>query len=228
MSELTTKRTLVKSPPELWAEVSDLEALARHLGEFGDIRITRLEPETTVVWEGDRVSGTVRLEPSGWGTKVTLTAELAAIEEAAAEPEAAPVEEPVVEEPAVVEEPVIEEEVVEEPVAIKPSRPSVTEEPRRGFWARLFGRREPVVAELPPVEDPVEEPIREPEPEPVPVEEPPAPPLQPVPDPEPDPDEPLPAAEKEAAPLDDDRTVAVLTEVLDNLGSAHHRPFSRG
>jgi hypothetical protein len=28
--------------------------------------------------------------------------------------------------------------------------------------------------------------------------------------------------------LDDDRTVAVLTEVLDNLGSAHHRPFSRG
>ena len=80
MSELTTKRTLVKSPPELWAEVSDLEALAKHLGEFGEIRITRLEPETTVVWEGDRACGTVKLEPSGWGTKVTLTAELAAIE----------------------------------------------------------------------------------------------------------------------------------------------------
>src|SRR5881227_556920 len=76
MSELTTKRTLVKSPPELWAEVSDLEALARHLGEFGEIRITRLEPETTVAWEGDRVSGTVRLEPAGWGTKVTLTAQV--------------------------------------------------------------------------------------------------------------------------------------------------------
>ena len=80
MSELTTKRTLVKSPPELWAEVSDLEALAKHLGEFGEIRITRLEPETTVVWEGDRACGTVKLEPSGWGTKVTLTAELAVIE----------------------------------------------------------------------------------------------------------------------------------------------------
>jgi hypothetical protein len=95
MSELTTKRTLVKSPPELWAEVSDIEALARHLGEFGEIRITRLEPETTVVWEGDRACGTVKLEPSGWGTKVTLTAELAAIEQAAAaEPEPEPEPEP--------------------------------------------------------------------------------------------------------------------------------------
>ena len=42
---------------------------------------------------------------------------------------------------------------------------------------------------------------------------------------EPEPDDPLPAA---TATLDDDRAVAVLTEVLDNLGSAHHRPFSRG
>jgi hypothetical protein len=225
MSELTTKRTLVKSPPELWAEVSDLEALARHLGEFGEIQITRLEPETTVVWEGDRVSGTVRLEPSGWGTKVTLTAELAAIEEAAAE-------EPVV----VVEEPVVEEEPVPlpEPVAVEAPPPSpiqetpVAQEPRRGFWARLFGRR---VAEVPPAEDPPPPPpMEEPAPEPPPVQEPPAPappPLQPVPDPqppaEPEHDEPLPAAE-----LDDDRAVAVLTEVLDNLGSAHHRPFSRG
>ena len=53
MSEPRAQRTLVKSPPELWAEVSDAGTLARHLGEFGDIRITRLEPETTVAWEGD-------------------------------------------------------------------------------------------------------------------------------------------------------------------------------
>src|SRR5690349_3844111 len=169
MSELTTKRTLVKSPPELWAEVSDLEALAKHLGEFGEIKITRLEPETTVVWEGDRVSGTVTLEPSGWGTKVTLTAELAEIE-AADEPVVA------VEGPAVVEEPGVEEEVVEEPVAAEPvAEEPPTEEPaaqappspspiqegpaakptpepiateKPGFWARLFGRKkvvEPVV-----------------------------------------------------------------------------------
>src|ERR687883_547013 len=76
MDEPRAQRTLVKSPPELWAEVSDVAALARHLGEFGEIRITRLEPETTVAWEGDRARGTVRLEPAGWGTRVTLTAEL--------------------------------------------------------------------------------------------------------------------------------------------------------
>jgi hypothetical protein len=227
MSELTTKRTLVKSPPELWAEVSDLEALAKHLGEFGDIKITRLEPETTVAWEGDRVSGTVQLEPSGWGTKVTLTAELAAIEQVAEpEPEPEPVPAPVA-----VEEPPpspIQETPDPEP-APELSTPA---EPRLGFWARLFGRRKPI-AEVPPATEPPP-PVEEPEPAPPPVEEPPAPeppPLQPVPDPEPpaepEPDDPLPAAEA-TAELDDDRAVAVLTEVLDNLGAAHHRPFSRG
>ena len=71
---MEAKRTLVKSPPELWAELSEISALARHLGEFGEIRITRTEPESVVEWEGDLASGSVRLEPSGWGTKVTLTA----------------------------------------------------------------------------------------------------------------------------------------------------------
>src|SRR5437588_12080614 len=85
-------RTLVKSPPELWAECSDAGSLARHLGEFGEIHITRLEPETIVAWEGERASGTVRIEPSGWGTKVTLTAQAEAEEE---EPVAKP--EPVAE-----------------------------------------------------------------------------------------------------------------------------------
>jgi hypothetical protein len=74
-TEHEASRTLVKSPPELWAECSDAASLARHLSEsFGEIRITRLEPETTVAWEGERASGTVRIEPSGWGTRVTLTA----------------------------------------------------------------------------------------------------------------------------------------------------------
>jgi hypothetical protein len=244
MSELTTKRTLVKSPPELWAEVSDLEALAKHLGEFGEIRITRLEPETTVVWEGDRACGTVRLEPSGWGTKVTLTAELAAIEEAVAaeeplvakeEPSAVDEELAVAEEaPSAEEEPPAEPEPLPEPVAIEEPPPSLIEEPKRaGFWARMFGKRRKLAAEVPPPAPPAPAPppVEEPEPTPAPVEEPPAPeppPLQPVPDPEPEPDEPLPAAEAVAEPLDGDRAVAVLTEVLDNLGAAHHRPFSRG
>jgi hypothetical protein len=120
---MEAKRTLVKSPPELWAEVSDVAALARHLGEFGEIRITRTEPESVVEWEGDLASGSVRLEPSGWGTRVTLTAEAPAPEP---EPEPEPVAPP----------------------------------PRRGFWARLFRRAEPVP-------EPVA--VAEPAPEPAPA-----------------------------------------------------------
>jgi hypothetical protein len=67
------QRTLVKSPPELWAEISDPEALARHLGEFGEIRITRVHPEQKVEWEAPDASGSIVIKPSGWGTKVKLT-----------------------------------------------------------------------------------------------------------------------------------------------------------
>jgi hypothetical protein len=67
------QRTLVKSPPELWAEISDPEALARHLGEFGEIRITRMQPEQKVEWEAPDASGSIVIKPSGWGTKVKLT-----------------------------------------------------------------------------------------------------------------------------------------------------------
>ena len=87
---MEAKRTLVKSPPELWAELSELSALARHLGEFGEIRITRTEPETVVEWEGDLASGSVRLEPSGWGTKVTLTALPVMLDPPPPEPEPIP------------------------------------------------------------------------------------------------------------------------------------------
>lgn len=69
------KRTLVKSPPELWSELSDPAALARHLGELGEIKITKLEPEQSVEWEAEAAKGKVELKPSGWGTKVTLTME---------------------------------------------------------------------------------------------------------------------------------------------------------
>jgi hypothetical protein len=68
------QRTLVKSPPELWAELSNPAALARHLGELGEIRIVRTEPETTVEWEATQATGRVQIKPSGWGTKVILTA----------------------------------------------------------------------------------------------------------------------------------------------------------
>ena len=94
MPELTAQRTLVKSPPELWAQLSDPASLSRHLGEFGEIRITRVVPEQTVAWEGERASGTVELSASGWGTKVTLRARLSSDAAPVSEPEPEPASEP--------------------------------------------------------------------------------------------------------------------------------------
>ena len=215
MSEVQANRTLVKSPPELWAELSDPESLARHLGEFGEIRITRTEPETAVAWEGELVRGTVTIAASGWGTEVSLSARITI-----PEPEPAPVPPPpdpvqyivrLVDEEIVRVQPPPEPEPEPEPIAEAPR-------PRAGFFARLFRR----------VPAPEPEPELDPEPEP----EPPEPcelrlvhavvacrvPERP-PTPEP------PAAEEPA--LDADRATSVLTDVLDHLGAAHHRPFSR-
>jgi len=73
MVSTEVKRTIVKSPPELWAQVSDQETLMRHLGQFGEIRITRSEPEKTVEWETEQARGKVQMKPSGWGTQVLLS-----------------------------------------------------------------------------------------------------------------------------------------------------------
>src|SRR6267143_3027859 len=74
MSSTQVQRTIVKSPPELWAELSDPASLARHLGELGEIRITRVEPEHKLEWAAEHASGSVLIKPSAWGTRVTLTA----------------------------------------------------------------------------------------------------------------------------------------------------------
>jgi hypothetical protein len=88
------RRTLVKSPPELWAELSDPATLARHLSELGEIRITGTDPERLIDWEatsadgaGAALSGRVEIEPSGWGTRVTLSVSRETVE-AEAETEA--------------------------------------------------------------------------------------------------------------------------------------------
>ncbi len=133
MDEQRAQRTLVKSPPELWAEISDVEALARHLGEFGEISITRSEPETAVAWEGDRARGTVELEPAGWGTRVTLTAVpvgrlAAAAEPVGAEPQAAA---PIAPAP----EPAAQQPPAREPAAPEPAGPE--SEPRPGGEAAV-------------------------------------------------------------------------------------------
>jgi len=159
-------RTLVKSPPELWAEVSDVAALTRHLGEFGEIRITRTEPESVVEWEGDRTSGTVRLEPAGWGTRVTLTVEPlagdttvgeasadasldASSPEATADPSSDVTADP--SSPGATADPSSPEATADPSspgASADPSSPDATagagseplRESRRGFFARLFGR----------------------------------------------------------------------------------------
>ncbi len=134
MRQHEASRTLVKSPPELWAECSDAASLARHLDGFGEIRITRLEPETAVAWEGERASGTVRLEPSGWGTRVVLTAAPVGQE---------PVPEPPVIQPALPEpEPVVE--------LGRPQRESLLMRLRR--WLRGPGLPESELIVLEPVD----------------------------------------------------------------------------
>jgi hypothetical protein len=96
----------------------------------------------------------------------------------------------------------------------------VSEAPRRGFLARLRGWRgskparpavDPAPAERAPAE-PAPEPARAPAPASLAAVAP------PDVDPDPGPD---PAAPPEVDPD------AVLVAVLDRLGSAHHRPFSR-
>src|ERR1700761_9249065 len=126
MTELTAVRTLVKSAPELWAICSDVEMLAQHLEAFGEIRITRLEPETTVAWEGERATGTVSIEPAGWGTKVTMTATTpgAAEDRSVAEDQRVAWRESVAEEVRFVEEEQIAEEdpaVAQEPAKLERS-----------------------------------------------------------------------------------------------------------
>jgi hypothetical protein len=204
------QRTLVKSPPELWAELSDPTALARHLGELGEIKITRIEPEKTVEWEAADTTGKVLLKPSGWGTKVTLSAarEISA-------PEPAP--------EAPVQEAELAIEVAPEPEPVSVVEPEILleePEPRPGFFARLFRRRpKEQAAPEPPVEEPPVEAAAEPEPAAEDVT---------APSDEPPEDNPDIAAElKTAEEAATEEVTAVLTAALDRLGAAHHRPFSR-
>jgi len=218
MPETCAQRTLVKSPPELWAEISDAQTLARRLSAFGEVRITRIEPETAVAWEGALVRGTVELAASGWGTKVTITAEpLAAT--VAPPAEAAPAAEP---EPAPVADtsPSATPEATGTDIPPQDLRPA----PREGFFARLAGWWNTGRWEAQrPAPEPT--PDRAPAPEPAvasvelePAERAPEPPIA-IEAPE---VEPTVRAEPAAGELE-----GLLVAVLDDLGSAHHRPFSR-
>ncbi len=339
------QRTLVKSPPELWAELSDPAALTRHLSELGalgEIRIIRCEPEKLVEWEADATNGRVHIKPSGWGTKVTLsvTRELPPVEADVAETAAAPVvdstsealpdssdaptaDEPMAQEPEVppreLEAVASEPEAVEVADAAEPDPEPIAHEPvdsparhaldesfpssnvaaaglldssvpasaptnpahRRGFFARLFGRRKPDdVAETPPTmplessvvqlplpdaperssaiealqarfqpADPTPTTVSPDVAETMPAhaapelsqelgaEEPPTettahahadePTIAEPSVAEPDSTSDLVAELKDAEEVAVEEVTAVLTAVLDRLGAAHHRPFSR-
>jgi hypothetical protein len=72
MATYEVSKTLVKSPPELWEELQG-ERLSEAVGEVS-VKPTGREHE--LAWVAVGASGTARLEPSNWGTKVTLTAEV--------------------------------------------------------------------------------------------------------------------------------------------------------
>ncbi|HTN25379.1 MAG TPA: hypothetical protein VL120_15425 [Solirubrobacteraceae bacterium] len=215
MEQSTAQRRLVKSPPELWAEVSNEDTLRRHLSEFGEIRITRVEHETTVAWEGDRASGTVELAPAGWGTKVVLTATPAqqGAMPAPTEPARPAAPPPVAAPPPIAAPPpAVAAPPIAAPPPVAPPPPAVAAPKRRGFFARLFRRAAAIPAPGPPMPDPSP-------PTPVPT---PGPTPPPAPDPVPPSPEPVPPP-----PPSIEAATAILTEVLDDLGAAHHRPFSR-
>jgi len=72
MASVEVSRTLVKSGPELWEELS-----GERLGDaLGGAEVRPMEPERELAWRTDGATGKAVLEPSSWGTKVTLTAEV--------------------------------------------------------------------------------------------------------------------------------------------------------
>jgi outer membrane biosynthesis protein TonB len=230
MPSTEAQRTLVKSPPELWTELSDPSSLARHLGELGEIRITRVEAETTVEWEGESVSGMVTLEPSGWGTKVTLTVDREIPEPTVAiarpDPEPAPEPRPEPEPTVAIARPRPEpapEPQPEEPDAAEPEAAPAPPAPR--WRQRLLARISRWRRTRQPGPDPAEPETAEPDPA--------EPEAQAVESSEPSPDLAAELAGELAAELARleatmvEQDAALLATVLDRLGAAHHRPFSR-
>ena len=255
------QRTLVKSPPELWAELSDPTALARHLGELGEIRITKIEPEQTVEWKAESAKGKVQLKPSGWGTKVTLSVtqespdgrdndaeaelEAAVCEPAAVMPDTgaeAPENAPALDLQATGVAEIAVCDPVEPDEAAPDGVPGERQMPRPGFFARLFRRKDKAAKALTPAPEDAAAAQSD-------ADEAPAQPRATTVAAEAAEDQ-VPATTDEIGQPDDQaeqaveavdlaaellaaeealaaQTTEVLRTVLDRLGAAHHRPFSR-
>ncbi|MHB1808909.1 MAG: hypothetical protein ACYCU0_06395 [Solirubrobacteraceae bacterium] len=273
------QRTLVKSPPELWAELSDEAALERHLSLEG-LRLTLREPERLLEWETDDARGRIELSQSGWGTKVKLSLERELAEPIAdgqieaAVPESHPLQTDPKDDPAA-------ETHRDDDGEAPPAQPDATapqREPRRGLLARLFRRRgkradpirghdtarceaeaQPPEAQPPKAQPPETQPpeTQPPDAQPPDAQPPEAQPLDAQPEaprapareraeqepdqrsteqPRSDRAEPdaaqrstpdLTAELREAEQRFVAESEALLSGVLDRLGAAHHRPFSR-
>jgi hypothetical protein len=66
------ERTLVKSPPEVWEELSSEPGLGRWLDE---VEVRESHAPNRIEWAARGVSGMIELEPSGWGTRVRAQAQ---------------------------------------------------------------------------------------------------------------------------------------------------------
>jgi hypothetical protein len=165
MTTVQARRTLVKSAPELWAELSDADSLGRRLEPLGDIRITRVEPQTTVSWEGEGARGTVTIEPAGFGTRVTLTAESSQPAPPPPAPETPPPAAPDRPAPAAPEPPSAVTAQPPSPAAPEPSRPPATEPKTPPAWSSTtLAERPPAAPVAPPAPRPLSSPAEPAEP----------------------------------------------------------------
>lgn len=84
MANVEVSRTLVKSPPEVWAELGRDGRLAELIGDES-LQVTVAEELAVLEWQAASSSGRIEIHASGWGTKVSLVADVAE-EPARAEP----------------------------------------------------------------------------------------------------------------------------------------------
>ena len=74
----TIERTLVKSPPELWELVDDVELMQRwSLELFGaaGVEVAEREPESRLAWSAGSARVELELAEKGWGTNVEIRIE---------------------------------------------------------------------------------------------------------------------------------------------------------
>jgi hypothetical protein len=82
MAQVRTERTLVKSPPELWELLDDVDLMRRWTTEVcgevanGSLEVVERDPEERLSWRcGDGPQIDLTLAEKGWGTNVSIKAD---------------------------------------------------------------------------------------------------------------------------------------------------------